>query len=126
MKKFGLVLGLVLVVGALVLPYVGQAASTNSFLNAGDCKPEWGISCVDTAPSLIIADIITILLGLAGLIAVLFVIIGGFQYVMSGANEELAEKGKKTLTNAVIGVIIIVLAFVIVRVIAKVIVEGIY
>lgn len=115
MKKFGLVLGLALVVGVLVLPQVGQAG----LLQPGDCRREWGINCSNTGS---FADLVTmvidVILSVAGLIAVLFVIIGGFQYIMSGANEELAEKGKKTLQNAVIGVVIIILSFVIVRVIS--------
>ena len=57
------------------------------------------------------------LLGLASVIAVLFIIIGGFQYIFSGANEALAKKGKQTLTNAVIGLIIIILSFTIVTII---------
>lgn len=61
----------------------------------------------------------TYLLPLAGIIAVAFIIIGGYQYIFSGANEEMAEKGKKTLTNAVIGLVIIILSYVIVRIVAR-------
>jgi hypothetical protein len=50
---------------------------------------------------------------------VLFVIIGGYQYLTSGGNEEAAEKGKKTLVNAIIGVVLIVLAYVIINVIVN-------
>jgi len=55
----------------------------------------------------------------AGVIAVLFVIIGGYQYIFSGANEELAETGKKTLQNAIIGLIIIILSYTLVTVIFR-------
>lgn len=58
------------------------------------------------------------LLPLAGIIAVFFIIIGGYQYMFSGANEGLAEKGKHTLTNAVIGLVIIILSYVIIRIVA--------
>lgn len=63
--------------------------------------------------------IINLLLFVAGIIAVLFIIIGGYQYIMSGANEELAEQGKKTLQNAVIGIVIIVLSYTIVSIIFR-------
>ncbi len=53
----------------------------------------------------------------AGFIAVLFIIIGGYQYMFSGANEELAKKGKTTLTNAVIGLVIIILSYTIVSIV---------
>ena len=65
----------------------------------------------------IITFAINTLLGLLGLVSMLFIIIGGYQYVMSGANEELAEKGKKTLTNAIIGLVIAILSYVILRVV---------
>ncbi len=65
----------------------------------------------------LVTGFIQILLGFAGIVAVLFLIIGGFQYVTSGANEELAETGKKTISNAIIGLVIILLSYVIVRVV---------
>ena len=66
-----------------------------------------------------ILRIINILLGVVGLIAVLFLIIGGFRYITAGGNEETAESGKKTIINAIIGIIIVILSFVIVRVISN-------
>lgn len=59
------------------------------------------------------------MLEVAGAIAVLFVIIGGFWYITSAGNEEQAEKGQKTVTNAIIGVIVVVLSYVIITVIAN-------
>ena len=63
--------------------------------------------------------IINILLAIAGLVAVLFLIIGGFRYITAGGNEETAEAGKKTIINAIIGVVILILSFVIVRVVSS-------
>jgi choline-glycine betaine transporter len=62
----------------------------------------------------IIGSVVSLLLGLSGLIAMLFIIIGGYQYLTSGANEELAKTGKKTLTNAIIGLVIIIMSYVII------------
>jgi hypothetical protein len=65
-----------------------------------------------------VTDIITgIFLPVAGIIAVLFIIIGGFQYMFAGTNEKLAERGKNTIRNAVIGLIIIILSYVIIVVV---------
>ena len=55
----------------------------------------------------------------AGAIAVVFIIIGGYQYIASGGNEETAEKGKKTLVNAIIGIVVIVLAYAIINVLVN-------
>jgi hypothetical protein len=63
--------------------------------------------------------IINIALAVAGLIAVLFLIIGGFRYITSAGNEETAEQAKKIITNAIIGIVVIILSFVIVRVITN-------
>ncbi|MCL5008853.1 MAG: pilin [Patescibacteria group bacterium] len=67
----------------------------------------------------LIKTVIQWMLGIAFGIAVLFLIIGGFWYITSGGNEETAEKGKNTVVNALIGIVIIVLAFVIVSVVAN-------
>jgi glucose uptake protein GlcU len=47
-------------------------------------------------------------------VSVLFILIGGFQYVTSAGKEEQAKKGRQTLTYAVIGLAISILAYVIV------------
>ena len=61
--------------------------------------------------------VINILLGIVGFVALLFLIIGGFRYITSAGNEESAGQAKKIITNAIIGIVIVILAFVIVRVI---------
>lgn len=55
----------------------------------------------------------------AGIIAVVFIIYGGYLYITSAGNEESAEKGKNTMVNAIIGIVIIVLSYVIVNVIVN-------
>lgn len=69
----------------------------------------------------IIADV---LLPVVGIIAVLFVIIGGIQYMTAGVNEEQAEMGKKTLQNAIIGLVITILSYVIVVVIMRALIDN--
>lgn len=65
--------------------------------------------------------IIDILLTVSGVIAVLFILYGGFLYISSGGNEEQAEKGRKALFNAIIGLVVVLLSFVIVQVLANLI-----
>ena len=78
----------------------------------------------DTSISSFIIKIINIALTVAGLIAVLFLIIGGFRYITSAGNEETAEQAKKIITNAIIGIVIIILSFVIVRVISNALISN--
>jgi hypothetical protein len=61
--------------------------------------------------------IIESILGIVGILAILFIVIGGYQYITSGGSDEQAEIGKKTLTNAIIGLIIVILSYSIVLVI---------
>lgn len=72
-----------------------------------------------TGPGGLIYRIVSLLLLVSGALAVAFIIIGGYQYITSGGNEELAEKGKKTLINSIIGVVVIVLAYVIINVVVN-------
>ena|SRR3989344_2648957 len=73
----------------------------------------------DSSVSGFVLKIINIALAIAGLIAVLFLIIGGFRYITSAGNEEVAENAKKIILNAIIGIVVIILSFVIVRVISS-------
>ncbi len=55
------------------------------------------------------------LLGLSGLISVLFIVIGGYHYVIGGLSEE-KEKGKQTIMHALMGMGVSLLAWTIVTV----------
>lgn len=67
----------------------------------------------------LIVRIINIMLLLAGVVAVLFMVIGGYFYMTAAGNQEQVEKGKNTAVNAIIGLIIIILSFVIINVIVN-------
>lgn len=54
-------------------------------------------------------------LGFLGLIAVIMVIYGGILYVTAAGEQEKVDKGKKIIMYAVIGIVIILLAFAIVN-----------
>lgn len=71
------------------------------------------------AQSLVAWIIVGLLLPIAGIIAILFLIIGGFQYMFAGVNEDLAKRGKSTIRNAIVGLIVIILSYVIVTVVVN-------
>lgn len=66
----------------------------------------------------LLTKIIKFLLTFAGIIAVGVLVIGGFWYITSSGNEEQAEKGRKAITNAIIGLIVAILAYAIVAIIS--------
>lgn len=60
-----------------------------------------------------VGRIINWVFGLAGVIFVIMFLYGGIQYMTSGGNEEGSQAAKKLLVNAVIGMVIVALCYVI-------------
>ncbi len=61
------------------------------------------------------STIISILLGISGIVAVIMIIIGGYQVMTARGNETQQTNGRKTLTNALIGLAIIIVSFAVVQ-----------
>ncbi len=55
--------------------------------------------------------IIKWILGIIGIFAVLFIMIGGFKMITAQGNQESYEGAKKTITWAVIGLVVAILSF---------------
>jgi len=113
-----IVIAQVLLVSLLVFaPLLVADAQLNRNL---PCDTATGLNCnAGTDINQLIKTVINWLLAIAFGVAVLFLIIGGFQYIISAGNEEAAEKGKGTAVNALIGIVIIILSYVIVNVVAN-------
>lgn len=58
-------------------------------------------------------NFITWSIAIGALMTLLFILMGGFNYVTAGDDETKAEGARKTITNGVIGLIIIASAFII-------------
>jgi len=63
----------------------------------------------------VIDKVIDWALGIGGLIAVLVLVIGGIRYIVAAGNETQIKAAKNTIIYALIGLVIIILAWVIVR-----------
>ncbi len=90
-------------------------------INTSGIRTMFGFGPLQNAQTLdmLIAEVVRLVLRFVGLIAILFIIIGGYRYITSQGNEEVAETGKNTLINAIIGLVIIALAYVIVTVVVN-------
>lgn len=117
---------------AMWLPVVGFGALTTTNLvyaeesqakticdgNAPDeIKAAAGCGNASASPNELSGAIKTILeavIAICGLIAVVFVLIGGINYMTSAGDAQKVEKAKKTILYACIGIAICALAFVIV------------
>lgn len=91
------------------LPFTATAATPYSLEDIGG---QVGLGTADLKATIV--NIIAWVLGIVALIAVVMIIIGGFMWLTSGGNEEKIEKAKKTISSAVIGLIIVILAWAIV------------
>ena len=65
---------------------------------------------------LYISIIANFFIGLAGVVSMLFIVLGGFWYMAGGLTDD-KEKGKKTITYALIGLTITLLAWILVNII---------
>ncbi len=59
----------------------------------------------------LIGNIISIVLGLLGIVFVVLIVYGGFLWMTAGGGGEQIKKAKSILTNAIIGLIITIAAY---------------
>ncbi|MFH1854889.1 MAG: hypothetical protein ABH810_00530 [bacterium] len=60
-----------------------------------------------------IYSVINVFLAIAGILAVVYLIYGGVLYITAGGDAEKAGKGRIAITNAIIGIVIILAALII-------------
>lgn len=63
----------------------------------------------------VIQNILNAIIGVAGLISVVYIVVGGIQYITSSGDSNKTEKAKKTILYALIGLIVCALSFAIVN-----------
>lgn len=101
-------------VGMMAMPIVSHAATSFSIESVGSSI---GLGNADLKTTVI--NILNLALGLLALVAVVMIIIGGFTWLTAGGNEEKVDKAKKIISAAVIGLIIVLLAWAVVIFVAK-------
>lgn len=126
MSKLGKTIFFVTVVTSLALVVFPVAAQITK-VDGGDCGA-LGISCTgsEDTDSLnnTIVTIVNVLLGLIGLVAAGYLVLGGVRYIMSEGESDQTEKAKNTIIYAVIGIIVIGLSAAIVNFIISDVVGG--
>lgn len=66
-----------------------------------------------------ISNIISFAIPFAGVVAVFFIVLSGIKFLTSGGDPGKVEGAKRTLTFAIIGLVIILLVFVIIKVFSR-------
>tara|TARA_Y100000310_G_scaffold304864_1_gene344462 strand:- start:368 stop:1153 length:786 start_codon:yes stop_codon:yes gene_type:complete len=62
-----------------------------------------------------IASIINIVLGFLGIVALVMIIFAGFKWMTAGGNEETVKEARGNIKNAVIGVAVVFMSFIVVN-----------
>lgn len=106
MKKY---LSLVVLITLVLVPSLAlaQLSLGNSYMNDFATGAGYGPATLTE----VVGRIIKVVLSLLGLVAVVLIIVGGFQWMASGGNEEKIKEAKKLMGAALAGLIIIILAY---------------
>jgi len=99
---------------------VGEETDLGNFPDLKDFIVSGG-----TDIKVLIGTIVQFVLLVAGAIAVVYLIYGGILYITAGGDAEKATKGRTAIVNAIIGVLIIALAYVIVTWVGNAITKGV-
>jgi len=84
--------------GAGGVPTGGEGATLNKILSTG----------------------VTLVMIAAVIICVFFIIIGGFTWIMSGGDKQKLDQARKRITFALIGLVVVFLAFSIINIISSI------
>lgn len=85
------------------------------FSASSQCLDDNGNPFTGDSVATSIKKVINILLYIAGIIAVIYVVIGGFRYVLSNGDSGAITKAKNTVIYALIGLAVAVMAYAIVN-----------
>ncbi|MBI5037242.1 MAG: hypothetical protein HZC01_00830 [Candidatus Kerfeldbacteria bacterium] len=91
----------------LVMPVVASAQ-----VNIGNYGNTFGLGTADLESTVV--NIVQWVLGFLGLIAVIMILYGGFVWITAGGNEDKVGTAKKIISAAVVGLIVVLLAWAIV------------
>lgn len=81
-------------------------------------KPGTDVATLDCIGPLF-QNIIGAALTFAGVVGLFFIIFSGFKFITSGGDPKQLEEARKTLTYAVIGLLVILFSFFIINIIAE-------
>jgi uncharacterized protein (UPF0333 family) len=98
--------------------------STDPLSRLSRAASQAGLSLSPAAPQSIIFSIVVYLLGFIGLIFLIMLLIGGYQWLTSYGNEEKVKHAKDRLKSAIIGLVIILVAYIITTFVTQVLTKA--
>jgi hypothetical protein len=82
---------------------------------AGIDNPDGVSWTIGDDPVSYVQTVLTAIIGLAGLVAAAFIVVGAYTLITSSGEPENIAKGQKMITNAIIGLVLAAIAFLIVN-----------
>jgi hypothetical protein len=67
----------------------------------------------------VFSSVVSAVLGFAGIALFLMLVVGGFQFITAGGDPKSLEQAKKTLTYAILGMVLVAASFLILRLIEQ-------
>jgi hypothetical protein len=119
MKRIKEIIMSVALVAGVGMTVVSQPAfAVNVF---GGCTGQTNTVCQSTGDDAknVISTVVNLLLYILGAVAIIMIIVGGIMYVTSGGDAGGVKKAKDTITYAIIGLIVAIMAYAIVNFVAK-------
>lgn len=90
--------------------YCCKSGTSTGTTTGGTTSSSFGNPIGSSTIEGVLSSIMSYLKGIAGTIAVIFIIIGGVMYMLSTGDKDMAERAKKTLIYAMAGLAIVVAA----------------
>lgn len=114
MKSKIKIIFLVFLVGLLLFANTPSVAQAFQLINCGSSSPAGNQTPCGIGDLLYtVRLLINFLLSVAWLVSILFIVVSGVRMILAQGNEESLTKAKASLSNAIIGFIIILTSFII-------------
>jgi exosortase/archaeosortase len=102
----------------LIVSFLPQKIFAASNWGATGCLQQGDVATIQCLVPLF-SNLVVSIVQLAGVALFLVFIIAGFQFITAGGNPKQLELAKNTLTYAIIGIVVIVSAYLILRIIQE-------
>lgn len=87
---------------------------------------KWGSNCVQPGDVATLEgiecafqNVVMVVLAFAGIVLFIMLLTGGFKFLTSGGDQKQVEAAKGTLTHAIAGLVVLIVAFVVIQLIAN-------
>lgn len=116
MKNFKQIFLSLLLVGFLFFPFISWGQESPSTVSIGNnqqmnaFQQSSGLATPHGAEH-IVANVIRVVLSFLGILFVILIIVSGFRWMTAGGNEDIVHQAQSRIKNAVIGLLIVVMAY---------------